>query len=103
MCYNRDKERGNEKMKATGIIRRIDDLGRVVIPKEIRKRLHIEEGDALELYVSDGGVTFIPYRAESTLEVEISRIVDAHEFDEQGNEKYRKAISELKRIMEDLN
>lgn len=38
-------------MKATGIIRRIDDLGRVVIPKEIRKTLKIHEGDALELYV----------------------------------------------------
>ena len=37
-------------MKATGIIRRIDDLGRVVIPREIRRTLNIREGDALELY-----------------------------------------------------
>ena len=38
-------------MKSTGIIRRIDELGRVVIPKEIRRTLHIKEGDPLELYL----------------------------------------------------
>ena len=36
---------GEKKMKATGIVRRIDDLGRVVIPKEIRRTLRIREGD----------------------------------------------------------
>ena len=38
-------------MKATGIIRHIDDLGRIVIPKEIRRNLHLREGDPMELYV----------------------------------------------------
>lgn len=42
-------------MKATGIIRRIDDLGRIVIPKEIRKTLRIKEGDQLEIYVEKNG------------------------------------------------
>ena len=37
-------------MKATGIIRRVDDLGRVVIPREIRRALHIREGEPLEIY-----------------------------------------------------
>lgn len=50
-------------MKATGIIRRVDDLGRVVIPKEIRRTVHIREGDPLEIFVEDGGVLFKPYRA----------------------------------------
>ena len=36
-------------MKATGIVRRIDDLGRVVIPKEIRRTMHIREGDPLQM------------------------------------------------------
>lgn len=45
-------------MKSTGIIRRVDDLGRVVIPKEIRRNLGIYEGEALEIYVGDGGVLF---------------------------------------------
>lgn len=40
-------------MKATGIIRRIDDLGRVVIPKEIRRTLKIREGDSLEIFIED--------------------------------------------------
>lgn len=43
-------------MKATGIVRRIDDLGRVVIPKEIRRTMAIREGDPLEIYTTDGGV-----------------------------------------------
>lgn len=42
-------------MKATGIVRKIDDLGRVVIPKEIRKNLRIREGDSLEIYIEDSG------------------------------------------------
>lgn len=41
-------------MKATGIVRRIDDLGRIVIPKEIRRILHIREGDPLEIYIAYG-------------------------------------------------
>ena len=42
-------------MKATGIVRRIDDLGRVVIPKEIRRTMRIREGDPLEIYTSASG------------------------------------------------
>lgn len=41
-------------MKATGIVRRIDDLGRVVIPKEICRTMAIREGDPLEIYTTDG-------------------------------------------------
>jgi transcriptional pleiotropic regulator of transition state genes len=42
-------------MKATGIVRRIDDLGRIVIPKEIRRVNDIAEGDPMEIYVDKGG------------------------------------------------
>lgn len=49
-------------MKATGIVRRIDDLGRVVIPKEIRRTMRIREGDPLEIFTNnDGGVVFKKY------------------------------------------
>lgn len=48
-------------MKATGIVRRIDDLGRVVIPKEIRRSTNIREGDPLEIFLEDGGVVFKKY------------------------------------------
>jgi len=49
-------------MKVTGIVRRVDDLGRIVIPKEIRRTLRIREGDPLEIYTEkDGGVIFRKY------------------------------------------
>ena len=49
-------------MKATGIVRRIDDLGRVVIPKEIRRTMRIREGDPLEIFTErDGEVVFKKY------------------------------------------
>ena len=48
-------------MKATGIVRRIDDLGRVVIPKEIRRTMRIREGDPLEIFTSNGEVIFKKY------------------------------------------
>lgn len=43
-------------MQATGIVRRIDDLGRIVIPKEIRRTMGIKEGDPLEIYVTKDGI-----------------------------------------------
>lgn len=50
-------------MRATGIVRRVDDLGRVVIPKEIRRAIGIREGTPLEIFVDkeNNGVCFIPY------------------------------------------
>lgn len=50
-------------MRATGIIRRVDDLGRIVIPKEVRRSLRIRYGDPMELFVEDGGVVFRKYNA----------------------------------------
>ena len=44
--------KGERYMKATGIVRRVDDLGRIVIPKEIRRTLRIREGDPLEICIS---------------------------------------------------
>lgn len=49
-------------MKATGIIRRVDDLGRVVIPKEVRRTLGISDGAPMEIYTIDNGVVFLPYQ-----------------------------------------
>ncbi len=56
-------------MKATGIVRRIDDLGRVVIPKEIRRTMRIREGDPLEIFTDrDGEVIFKKYSPISELQ-----------------------------------
>lgn len=49
-------------MRATGIIRRIDDLGRVVIPKEVRRTLRIREGDHLEIFLENNAVVFQKYQ-----------------------------------------
>lgn len=55
-------------MKATGIVRRIDDLGRIVIPKEIRRTLHIRESDPLEIFTDREGQVILkkysPYRRD---------------------------------------
>lgn len=54
-------------MKATGIVRRIDDLGRVVIPKEIRRSLKIREGDPLEIFIENNSVCFQKYSTLGSL------------------------------------
>ena len=55
-------------MKATGIVRRIDDLGRIVIPREIRRQLKIGESDPVEIFLSrDGEIILKPYRTNYTL------------------------------------
>lgn len=52
-------------MKATGIVRRFDELGRIVIPKEIRNSLGIQEGDAMEIFLDkEDGLVLKPYRPE---------------------------------------
>lgn len=63
-------------MKATGIIRRVDDLGRIVIPKEIRRTLHIHEGDPLELYLYEDGMVFKPYSIGQHLEKEVREVMN---------------------------
>ena len=71
MIYNNNVIKGNTPykrkevitMKPTSIIRRIDDLGRVVIPKEIRRALKIKDGNPLEIFTErDGSVILKPYR-----------------------------------------
>ena len=65
-------------MKATGIVRRIDDLGRVVIPKEIRRNMRIREGDPLEIYTdTDGQVIFKKYSPMGELSEFAAQICDA--------------------------
>ena len=66
-------------MKATGIVRRIDDLGRIVIPKEIRKTLKVKEGMPLEIYTDkEGGIIlrkFLPFSEMNTLSIEFAKCV----------------------------
>ena len=50
-------------MKATGLVRRVDDLGRIIIPKELRRTLRIKEGTPLEFFIDDGGICLLKYKA----------------------------------------
>jgi AbrB family transcriptional regulator (stage V sporulation protein T) len=63
-------------MKYTGIIRRIDDLGRVIIPKEIRRTLNLKEGDPLEVYVADGMICFQKYDTGESYKENITRLIE---------------------------
>ncbi len=65
-------------MKATGIVRRIDDLGRIVIPKEIRRTMRIKEGTPLEIFTSkDGEVIFKKYSAMENVNDMVQIFADA--------------------------
>lgn len=91
-------------MKATGIVRRIDDLGRVVIPKEIRRTCNIREGDPLEIFLQDDGVVFkkyIPtYRDDlmTTLQ-EAADYYDNSEEDRVTAEQLRKIAKEVDALL----
>ena len=65
-------------MKSTGIVRRVDDLGRVMIPKEIRRTLKIREGDPLEIFVEDGCVIYKRY-ADTSVDDDFARLKDSVE------------------------
>ena len=87
-------KRGDNKMESTGIVRRIDDLGRVVIPREIRRNLNIREGDPLEIFTdsSEKAVCFKPYLPYSEpwrlLENTAEAMRDSRDFHEFAAEVY---------------
>ena len=63
-------------MKALGIVRRIDDLGRVVIPKEIRRSFKIREGDALEIYTDNDTIYFKKIETEKNFIEDVKKMSD---------------------------
>lgn len=90
-------------MKATGIVRRIDDLGRVVIPKEIRRTMQIKEGDPLELFLEDDKVCFKLY--SSGCEDDIERLINSVKDDDYAiydKNKVLELLSEARKVMAKL-
>ena len=81
-------------MQATGIVRRIDDLGRIVIPKEVRRVLRIKEGDPLEIFTTREGEivlkTFKPLAFDDV--VEMFKEIDTS----QQKELLKKLVEEIK-------
>ncbi|MFU1797490.1 AbrB/MazE/SpoVT family DNA-binding domain-containing protein [Paenibacillus azoreducens] len=90
-------------MKATGIVRRIDDLGRVVIPKELRATLKIKEGDPLEIFMDGDRIVFKKYQpgcylcgdVESDLQVFYERPICSKCIEEisKHSEKIKESLS----------
>lgn len=63
-------------MKETGIIRRVDDLGRIVIPREVRNTLKIKESDPLEIWIDKDSICLKKYNALISLEESLKVVVD---------------------------
>lgn len=63
-------------MRATGVIRRVDDLGRIVIPKEIRQTLKIREGDPLEIWLDGSAICLKKYDVIAPFEDTLKSLVD---------------------------
>ncbi len=88
-------------MKATGIVRRIDDLGRIVIPKEIRRSLGIREGEPLEIFLHEDCVCFkkyIPNKLEKVSDA-FKELADLAE--DEGGLRMRTTVSELQAEVEE--
>lgn len=87
-------------MKATGIVRRVDDLGRVVIPKEVRRMMKIKEGDPMELFLEDDKVCFKLY--SSGCKDDIKRLIDGVSDDDcatYDKNKVLELLKEAKKLM----
>lgn len=88
-------------MKATGIIRRIDDLGRVVIPKEIRRNLGIHEGDPLEIFLHEDCVCLRKYSTDKLEKVSDAFKELADFAEDEGGFRMRTMVSELQAEVEE--
>ena len=83
-------------MSTVGIIRRVDDLGRIVIPKEVRQQLRIREGDPLEIFANkDGSIFLKPYQEPSR------KVEDLIDLFKQMDRKDQKET--LKKLVEEMS
>ena len=88
--------------RLSGIIRRCDDLGRIVIPKEIRHRLYIREGDALEINLCENGIYIEKYQTqngESLLNELLSKLEDKMQDAVLDDPEQVEKIKELKELL----
>lgn len=88
----------------SGIIRRVDDLGRIVLPKDIRRQLRIFEGDPLEFEIVDNSITLRKYHPADTILSEIKaldmRIEDNSDLNKEESQQLRKHIAEMLHILD---
>jgi stage V sporulation protein T len=98
---NKEFIRRTRKMKATGIVRRIDDLGRVVIPREIRRIMRVREGDPLEIFVDNvtGGILLKKY--DDSVVGSINSIID--ELKQKQDPAFNNAIECLFQAIDEIS
>lgn len=91
-------------MKSLGIIRRVDDLGRVVIPKEIRKIFNIREGDPLEVFASEDMICLRKHMYKNSYINTIKNVIDGLSEEYELNNSTKNLINEkLKDVIELLD
>lgn len=95
--------RKEQTMRTTGIIRRVDDLGRIVIPKEVRRTLQISEGTPMEFYILPDGITLKVYHPETEL-LEIAEhfdnaLINSDDLDIDKAAKIHAHLREIEQIL----
>ena len=88
-------------MRTTGIVRRIDDLGRIAIPKEIRQTLNIKEGDPLEMFVDEEGLILQPYEWTITKKIQDLKEIICDYIDPDKSEEMLNYFIEIERLVEE--
>lgn len=97
-----------ENMKATGIVRRVDELGRIVLPKELRRSLGVSEGTPMEIEVLEGGVVLRKFK-EGMQAIEVAKdlenIIDdiCVDLGPEKTSEIRRNLREIKSILKSQN
>lgn len=93
---------GGLVMKATGIVRKVDNLGRIVLPKEIRRKLQINEGDSIEMYAENNYIILKKYIHNYSIKSKLENIIlEIDEFNNK-NEKIQKVKKYLESALAEL-
>ena len=89
-------------MKSTGIVRRIDDLGRIVIPKAVREQLNLKAGDALELFTEGGAVIYKKYYDNTVCELitDIQDYLLKEDYEHPNKEKILELMGQAKCLID---
>jgi transcriptional pleiotropic regulator of transition state genes len=90
-------------MKATGIVRRIDDLGRISIPKELRRVYNIKEGDPVEIYTDVNCIIIKKYDPALTVAVTLQHVITELQTSDIDEVIKGELIVDVKKIIERIN
>ena len=90
-------------MKGTGLIRKIDDLGRIVIPRDVRKEMCIYENDPFEIFIDENGIYLKKYNLRSDIENAIIRaklcVLDNRSLSEDTSKEILRQLSEIEKLL----